>query len=94
MKIADPLIFMVYPWVNFKSSDNGQGIEYLLKKVRISGKFNVSLMPCVMPCLKVRGSGWVAYTILFLAQIPLRPALGQRVLGQGLTITHVQCQSR
>ena len=50
MKIADPLIFMVYPWVNFKSSDNGQGIEYLLKKVRISGKFNVSLTPCVMPC--------------------------------------------
>ena len=48
MKIADPLIFMVYPWGNFKSSYNGQDIEYLLKKVRISGKFNVLPTACVM----------------------------------------------
>ena len=48
MKIADPLIFMVYPWGNFKSSYNGQDIEYLLKKVRISGKFNVLPTACVI----------------------------------------------
>ena len=40
MKIADPLIFMVYPWVNFKSSDNGQGIEYLLKKYLLRSVVN------------------------------------------------------
>ena len=50
MKIADPLIFMVYPWGNFKSSYNGQDIEYLLKKVRISGKFNVLPTACVIAC--------------------------------------------
>ena len=49
MKISDPLIFMIFPWGNDKSSDNGQDIEYLLKKVRIRSKFNVLLTPCVMP---------------------------------------------
>ena len=49
LKISDPLIFMVFPWGNAKSSDNGQDIEYLLKKVRIRSKFNVLLAPCVMP---------------------------------------------
>ena len=33
LKISDPLIFMVFPWGKAKSSDNGQDIEYLLKKV-------------------------------------------------------------
>ena len=50
LKISDPLQFMVFPWGNSMSSDNGQGIEYLLKKVRIRGKFNVFLTTCVMAC--------------------------------------------
>ena len=62
MKIADPLIFMVYPWGNFKSSYNGQDIEYLLKKVRISGKFNVLPTACViawemMTMIRFKSSG-------------------------------------
>ena len=55
LKISDPLQFMVFPWGNSMSSDNGQCIEYLLKKVRIRGKFNVFLTTCVMAwsCLDV-----------------------------------------
>ena len=52
MKISDPLIFMVFPWGSYKSSYNGQDIEYLLKNVRICGKFNVFLTPCVMAWLE------------------------------------------
>ena len=50
MKISDPLISMVFPWGSYRSYYNGQDIEYLLKKVRIRGKFNVFLTPCVMAC--------------------------------------------
>ena len=50
MKISDPLISMVFPWGSYRSYYNGQDIEYLLKKVRIRGKFNVFLTPCVIAC--------------------------------------------
>ena len=46
-KISNSLIFMVFPWGNAKSSDNGQDIEYWLKIVRIRCKFNVFLTSCV-----------------------------------------------
>ena len=42
---------MVFPWGSYRSYYNGQDIEYLLKKVRIRGKFNVFLTPCVIACL-------------------------------------------
>ena len=49
-KISNSLIFMVFPWGNAKSSDNGQDIEYWLKIVRIRCKFNVFLTSCVTAC--------------------------------------------
>ena len=57
MKISDPLISMVFPWGSYRSYYNGQDIEYLLKKVRIRGKFNVFLTPCVIACSELRVGG-------------------------------------
>ena len=61
-KISNPLMFMVFPWGNAKSPDNGQDIEYWLKIVRIRCKFNVFLTSCVTAWLRVLQRGPVIFS--------------------------------
>ena len=44
---------MVFPWGNSMSSDNGQGIEYLLKKSSDSWQIQCLVTTCVMACARV-----------------------------------------
>ena len=57
MKILNPLIFMIFPWDNDKSSDNGQDIKYLLKKFRFRvNSISSSYLGIVYKYKPVRGT--------------------------------------